>query len=587
MSIRKPILDRKHRPRWQDELRTQQLVVAGFAVAIAVAIGIFGSTIWSSYYENHLRQVALVNGDSIDTDQLAERRNIIGAELTARGVDFNDQLGGARDSILQQQLQVIQDQLKTIATTATDSVVNAAFFDDLAPQYGLGVTAAEVDAEVARRRTLPLRLELSAIVVHALPDGATASDTPTDEQRAAAKAEADQIYADLEGGADFAQTAADKSDDATTKALNGKVGVIQATDSSYGDWFEAARGASSGDLVGPFEFRTSYVILHVDDRQEAGAFDLLDQLLGANDISAADYRSYVREELLRGKARTYFEDTVVARYLPQREVAQIFISGDQGVPIPKQRLRHLLVQPIPGAQDQSAATDAQWEAALAKANELYDRASQPDADWCELAKESDDPGSRSQCGDLGWYDPSTSNFDADFKAGVVGLTEGETSDPVRTQFGYHIIQVTDRRISAQDQADKLVAEVRDAPDTFAAVATAHSEDATSARKGGDIGWVARYEKDPELEAAIFALGVPGDISDAVSSGNGYYIFKLLDTSDARFVPETRRDTIRNVGFQRWVTEQKAGADIWVDPSAGTATSGSSTAGGTTSTGVAN
>jgi len=39
MSFRnRPVLDRKHRPRWQDELRTQQLIVASFAIAIAVAI---------------------------------------------------------------------------------------------------------------------------------------------------------------------------------------------------------------------------------------------------------------------------------------------------------------------------------------------------------------------------------------------------------------------------------------------------------------------------------------------------------------------------------------------------------------------
>ena len=49
MSFRnRPVLDRKHRPRWQDELRTQRLIVAGFAIAIALALGIFGATAWSS-----------------------------------------------------------------------------------------------------------------------------------------------------------------------------------------------------------------------------------------------------------------------------------------------------------------------------------------------------------------------------------------------------------------------------------------------------------------------------------------------------------------------------------------------------------
>lgn len=575
MSIRKPILDRRHRPRWQDELRTQQLIVGGFAVAIAVAIGIFGATMWSNYYDNHLRQVALVNGTSIDADDVSKRLNVIGAELSARGIDFNAQLGGALDSILQQQLQVVQEQLQQISTTATDSVVSAAFFDDLAPQYGLAVTDAEVDAEVARRQSLPLRLQLSAIVVDALPEDAPAAEEPTDEQMAAARAEAEGILADLQGGADFATTATEKSDDGATKATSGLVGWVTADNATYGRWFEQAKDAQADTLIGPFEDRESYVILRVDDRTEAGEFTILTQLLASSDVSDAEYREYIRQELLRDKARTYFETEVVQSYLPQREVAQIFISGDQGVPVPKQRLRHLLVQPIPGAEDQSTATEEQWEAALAEAEELYEEASKDDADWCELAQQSHDPGSRTRCGDLGWYDPSTSQFVAEFKAAVTGLAVGETTEPARTPFGYHVIQVTQSRISAEDQASQLVADLREDPDSFAEVATAQSEDATTARNGGVLGWVARYETAPEREAAIFALEEPGDISDPVSSGNGFYIFKLLNSSEARFVPESRRDTIRNIGFDRWVAEQKEGASIWVDGATDAASGGTS------------
>lgn len=575
MSIRKPILDRRHRPRWQDELRTQQLIVGGFAVAIAVAIGIFGATMWSNYYDNHLRQVALVNGTSIDADDVSKRLNVIGAELSARGIDFNAQLGGALDSILQQQLQVVQEQLQQISTTATDSVVSAAFFDDLAPQYGLAVTDAEVDAEVARRQSLPLRLQLSAIVVDALPEDAPAAEEPTDEQMAAARAEAEGILADLQGGADFATTATEKSDDGATKATSGLVGWVTADNATYGRWFEQAKDAQTDTLIGPFEDRESYVILRVDDRTEAGEFTILTQLLASSDVSDAEYREYIRQELLRDKARTYFETEVVQSYLPQREVAQIFISGDQGVPVPKQRLRHLLVQPIPGAEDQSTATEEQWEAALAEAEELYEEASKDDADWCELAQQSHDPGSRTRCGDLGWYDPSTSQFVAEFKAAVTGLAVGETTEPARTPFGYHVIQVTQSRISAEDQASQLVADLREDPDSFAEVATAQSEDATTARNGGVLGWVARYETAPEREAAIFALEEPGDISDPVSSGNGFYIFKLLNSSEARFVPESRRDTIRNIGFDRWVAEQKEGASIWVEGATDAASGGTS------------
>ena len=74
----------------------------------------------------------------------------------------------------------------------------------------------------------------------------------------------------------------------------------------------------------------------------------------------------------------------------QREVAQILILNDQGVPVPKQRIRHLLAQPIPGAEDQSVATEEQWQAALDRAETWHDQVQDPAADWFALGTESDD-----------------------------------------------------------------------------------------------------------------------------------------------------------------------------------------------------
>ena len=44
----RPAPRRRHRARWQDELRTQGLLVGGFAAAIAIALGLFGMTAWNS-----------------------------------------------------------------------------------------------------------------------------------------------------------------------------------------------------------------------------------------------------------------------------------------------------------------------------------------------------------------------------------------------------------------------------------------------------------------------------------------------------------------------------------------------------------
>ena len=87
MSFRnRPVLDRKHRPRWQDELRTQQLIVAGFALAIAVAVGIFAAAAWNGFYQSNLRQAALVDGTPVQRGDVVKRIQIVAAELQATAV---------------------------------------------------------------------------------------------------------------------------------------------------------------------------------------------------------------------------------------------------------------------------------------------------------------------------------------------------------------------------------------------------------------------------------------------------------------------------------------------------------------------
>ena len=66
------------------------------------------------------------------------------------------------------------------------------------------------------------------------------------------------------------------------------------------------------------------------------------------------------------------------------------------------------------------------------------------ASFSDLAKEySQDPGSKTKGGDLGWADPGT--FVAVFDKVMDQLKNGQISEPFTTQFGWHIIQVIDRR----------------------------------------------------------------------------------------------------------------------------------------------
>ena len=57
--------------------------------------------------------------------------------------------------------------------------------------------------------------------------------------------------------------------------------------------------------------------------------------------------------------------------------------------------------------------------------------------------------------------------------------------------------------------------MRDDPDSFGEVALAESEDVTSARKNGELGWVIHYQFDAVRDRAIFDLTEVGEISDPV------------------------------------------------------------------------
>jgi parvulin-like peptidyl-prolyl isomerase len=576
MTIRsRPVLDRKHRPRWQDELRTQQLTIAGFAIAIAVALGIFGAAAWNGWWEGHLRPVASVSGSTYTRSDLETRRQIITAETVSRISDLSSQLGGPRDQLVQQQIDSLTARLNSVETDAADSLVDGAVLRDQAGAYGVSVTDDEVDAAIAERSQLAERVRARVIVVDALPEDAEADDEPTDEQMEAARAEAADALERVEGGAEFATVAQEVSDDFTA-ASGGELGWFADEDAAYDAYFDALADADPGDVVGPVELEDGYAVLELQDRREATTEGGVRDLLDRQGVSDDAYRDYVREELLVDAYEEHFASEVLGGTMAQRRVAEVVIRPVSGAATAQERARHVLVQPDPELEDQAEATDEQWDVALEEAREVRELVEADDADWFAIAEEhSDDTGSGRRGGDLGWYDPESSPFVTEFAAALADLEVGEISDPVRTEFGYHVIQKTGERESPEQQAADLVEELRSDPDSFAEVAERVSESYETAEEGGEVGWVAPYQLDRMREEAVFALTEVGEISDPVDAGEeGFVIYQLLETSEDREIEEDRLEEIRNAGFQRWLDEEvRASVETWVDPQFVSSTAG--------------
>ncbi|MEW4969683.1 peptidylprolyl isomerase [Bacillus stercoris] len=77
-----------------------------------------------------------------------------------------------------------------------------------------------------------------------------------------------------------------------------------------------------------------------------------------------------------------------------------------------------------------------------------------------LAKEySTDTGSASKGGELGWISKDNEQLDSTFRKSAFKLKTNEVSDPVKTQFGYHIIKKTEERGKYDDMKKELKSEV--------------------------------------------------------------------------------------------------------------------------------
>ena len=163
----------------------------------------------------------------------------------------------------------------------------------------------------------------------------------------------------------------------------------------------------------------------------------------------------------------------------------------------------------------------------------------------DVAKaESDDPSS-SLGGDLGFVKPEDLR-EPNFAKAASTLAIGQLSDPVLTVYGYHLIEVTDKRpesgevrlrhiLVRAEPTDKDVEEVfGTANKVHADLVAGASFDSLAARyntdpaadKTGDLGWL-RVSELPEFFRDVLSNLKPGDISQVTRESTGFRIVELL------------------------------------------------------------
>ena len=108
------------------------------------------------------------------------------------------------------------------------------------------------------------------------------------------------------------------------------------------------------------------------------------------------------------------------------------------------------------------------------------------------------------------------------------------------------------RQKAKAQAAVLLKQAQAAPDNFAALAKANSQDAGSALKGGDLEFFPRGAMVKPFEEAVFSMK-KGDISEVVESDFGYHIIKLTDIK----TPKQRSFEELRAGIENDLKNQQA------------------------------
>ena len=156
--------------------------------------------------------------------------------------------------------------------------------------------------------------------------------------------------------------------------------------------------------------------------------------------------------------------------------------------IEKRHAHHILIA-LPAGAD--AAADA---AALAKAQDIVAQL-KVGKDFAELSKKySADPGSATRGGDLGWADKAT--YVAPFADALFSMQPGQISDPVKTQYGYHIIRLDEIRPAHVRSFDEARAQIeseyrRDQAGEIFGDRQEQLQQKLESSAGGDIDAIAR------------------------------------------------------------------------------------------------
>lgn len=281
--------------------------------------------------------------------------------------------------------------------------------------------------------------------------------------------------------------------------------------------------------------------------------------LASDGINYSEFRDDLRKQ-------------IASQQLMQREIgSEIQVSEseidrvlEQGQNSQAYQLNHILI---------AVKSDAPAETIKRKQELALDLAKRINngEDFSKLAIAHSNGNNALSGGDLGWREPS--QVPSLFVSIVNKLEKGQTSEPIRSPSGFHLIKVNDiRSISEQSLPAEMVQQYRVrhilirsdnlrsdfeienklkglrneiiSGKDFSDIARTNSEDPGSAAQGGDLGWSA-----PDIYAPAFATAVTttplNTVSEPFKSQFGWHIIEVQDQREENMANERLRNKARN------------------------------------------
>ncbi len=268
-------------------------------------------------------------------------------------------------------------------------------------------------------------------------------------------------------------------------------------------------------------------------------------------VMAAEDAGIDKTEGFQQEMQTYAKQ-LAQPYLVDRELLDKMIKEAYDRSLQEVRASHLLIKIN---SDSPSDTLKAYQKIMALRDSIINKK----VPFSELAKKhSDDPSAQMNEGDLGYF----TAFDMvyPFEEAAFNTPVGQVSMPVRSQFGYHLIFVQDKKkneglkraahiivrygeqYAAKDsiQALKRINEVYEAlkkGESFEKLASVYSDDPMTAKKGGDLGTGFLLKEMQEVKHAL----KNGEFSKPFKTAYGYHIMKITDVTPVKPFEESKNE----------------------------------------------